>query len=130
MIYHVLTSRNNYKRFLFLKTSEGSNQSQALKEPTHDTSIRKQAQISIRLGCLDRQLSQLHLNVVQYRKCPKYWWAKNLAILSENHATKILANLNLAVWPWPWLYTYVSYVIRCTSSARVHTPHMGTMHVV
>jgi len=29
---------------------------------------------------------------------PKYWRAKNLAVLSENYDTKILANLNLAVW--------------------------------
>ena len=27
--------------------------------------------------------------------------AKILAILSENRDTKILANLNLAVWSWP-----------------------------
>ena len=40
-------------------------------------------------------------------KTPKCWRAKNLAILSENRDTKILANLNLAVWPWPWLDIYI-----------------------
>jgi len=30
---------------------------------------------------------------------------KNLVILSENRDTKILANLNLAVWSWPIVMT-------------------------
>ena len=54
-----------------------------------------------------------------------------MAILSENHDTKILANLNLAVWSWPivmmsCVYIDYNYVIpKLSGSASASATCIG-----
>ena len=67
----------------------------------------------------------------------KYWRVKNLVILSENRDTKILANLNLAVWPWPWLDIYMYRTSVHVYARPIQTPrawsnweHVCTLLVV
>ena len=59
-----------------------------------------------------------------YRKRQNIGKQKNLTILSENRDTKILANLNFAVWLWPrldiYIYIHIYIYMYRTSYVQVH----------